>query len=63
MILPRVNPLKTKSWEDLKNHFYKIKDSSISDLFVSDPDRYKNFSINFGDLLLDFSRNRNTRYF
>ena len=58
MILPRVNPLKTKSWEDLKNHFYKIKDSNISDLFVSDPNRYKNFSINFGDLLLDFSRNR-----
>ena len=58
MILPRINPLKTKSWEDLKNHFYKIKDSNISDLFVSDPNRYKNFSINFGDLLLDFSRNR-----
>ena len=58
MILPRINPLKTKSWEDLKNHFYKIKDSNISDLFVNDPNRFKNFSINFGDLLLDFSRNR-----
>ena len=58
MTLPRINPLKTKSWEDLKNHFNKIKSTSISDLFVNDPNRFKNFSINFGDLLLDFSRNR-----
>ena len=58
MTLPRINPLKTKSWEDLKNHFNKIKATSISDLFVNDPNRFKNFSINFGDLLLDFSRNR-----
>ena len=58
MTLPRINPLKTKSWEDLKNHFNKFKGTSISDLFVNDPDRFKNFSINFGDLLLDFSRNR-----
>jgi len=58
MTLPRINPLKTKSWEDLKNHFNKFKGTSISDLFVNDPNRFKNFSINFGDLLLDFSRNR-----
>ena len=58
MTLPRINPLKTKSWEDLKNHFNKIKATSISDLFVNDPNRFKNFSIDFGDLLLDFSRNR-----
>ncbi len=58
MTLPRINPLRTKSWEDLKNHFNKIKGTSISDLFVNDPNRFKNFSINFGDLLLDFSRNR-----
>ena len=58
MTLPRINPLKTKSWKDLKNHFNKIKATSISDLFVNDPNRFKNFSIDFGDLLLDFSRNR-----
>ena len=58
MTLPRINPLKTKSWEELKNHFNKIKGTSISDLFVNDPNRFKNFSINFRDLLLDFSRNR-----
>ena len=58
MTLPRINPLKTKSWEKLKNHFNKIKSTSISDLFVNDPNRFKNFSINFENLLLDFSRNR-----
>ena len=34
MTLPRINPLKTKSWGELKNHFNKIKGTSISDLFV-----------------------------
>ena len=58
MTLPRINPLKTKSWEELKNHFNKIKGTSISDLFVNDPNRFKNFSINFENMLLDFSRNR-----
>ena len=58
MTLPRINPLKTKSWKELKNHFNKIKSTSISDLFVNDPNRFKNFSINFENLLLDFSRNR-----
>ena len=58
MTLPRINPLKTKSWKDLKNQLKKIKSTSISDLFVNDPNRFKNFSIDFGDLLLDFSRNR-----
>ena len=58
MTLPRINPLKTKSWEELKNHFNKIKGTSISDLFINDPNRFKNFSTNFGNLLLDFSRNR-----
>ena len=58
MALPRINPLKTKSWEELKNHFNDISSQSISSFFNSNSNRFKDFSIKFGDLLLDFSKNR-----
>ena len=53
MALPRINPLKTKSWEELKNHFNDISSQSISSFFNSNSNRFKDFSIKFGDLLLD----------
>ena len=58
MALPRINPLKTKSWKELKNHLNDIKSKSISSFFATDSNRFKNFSIKFDDLLLDFSKNR-----
>ncbi len=60
MILPRINPLKTKSWSELKKHFNEIKSQTISQFFANDSNRFKKFSIKFGDLLLDFSKNRLT---
>ena len=60
MILPRINPLKTKSWSELKKHFNEIKSQTISQFFANDSNRFKKFSIKFDDLLLDFSKNRLT---
>ena len=42
----------------MKNHLNDIKSKSISSFFASDSNRFKNFSIKFDDLLLDFSKNR-----
>ena len=58
MALPKINPLKTKSWRDLKNHFDEIKSYTISHFFDNDSNRFESFSINFGDLLVDYSKNR-----
>ena len=58
MTLPKINPLKAKSWEDLKNHFDDIKSHTISHFFANDSNRFNNFSIKFGNLLLDYSKNR-----
>ena len=58
MTLPKINPLKTKSWGDLKNHFDEIKSYTISYFFDNDSDRFESFSIKFGDLLVDYSKNR-----
>ncbi len=53
------NPIKTKSWSKLSNHFLSIKDFKIFDFFKKDKKRFKNFSINFkNSILVDFSKNR-----
>ncbi len=53
------NPVKTKSWLNLNNHFLSIKNVKIFDLFKKDKKRFDNFSINFDDnILVDFSKNR-----
>ncbi len=52
------NPIKTKSWNNLMNHYEYIKNIKIIDLFKKDKKRFKNFSINFNDcILLDYSKN------
>ncbi|QCO71111.1 glucose-6-phosphate isomerase [Buchnera aphidicola] len=49
----------TKSYQDLKNHFKKIKNIHLKDLFSSDLNRFKKFSILFqNEMLIDFSKNR-----
>ncbi|WAI11749.1 MAG: glucose-6-phosphate isomerase [Buchnera aphidicola (Macrosiphum albifrons)] len=49
----------TKSYQDLKNHFKKIKNIHLRDLFSSDVNRFKKFSILFqNEMLIDFSKNR-----
>lgn len=57
MSLDSNNPLKTKSWLKLINHFKKIKDIHILEHFISDKSRGKKFSIKWKDFLLDFSKN------
>lgn len=58
MALPKVNPSQTKAWIKLKEHFDKIKNVQMKDLFDLDPQRAYNFSINWQDFYLDYSKNR-----
>lgn len=58
MFVKNINPIHTKSWQELQKHFEKIKNISISDLFDQDENRFNKFSINFLDqILVDFSKN------
>ena len=45
------------SWIALQNHFEDFKDTHLKDLF-SKQNRFSDFSIQFNDILLDFSKNR-----
>ena len=46
------------SWSALEAHFEKIKDVHMRDLFKQDKERFKKFSTQMDDILLDFSKNR-----
>ena len=59
-MLPKTDPTQTKSWQQLSEHFEKIKDVHMKDLFADDPQRFNRFSIRFRDILLDYSKNRIT---
>jgi len=46
------------SWKALQAHFEQIKDVRMRDMFDQDKDRFKKFSTQMDDILLDFSKNR-----
>lgn len=47
-------------WQALQNHQRLIAKQSIQDWFVEDHLRFKKFSLEFGDILFDFSKNNIT---
>ncbi len=60
MALKNTNPTETKSWKKLENHFDKIKNVHMKSLFLKDKTRKENFTLNFDDFILDYSKNRIT---
>ena len=57
-MLKRQNPTETKAWKGLEEHFSLIKNTHLKELFEKDANRFQNFSIQFEDILVDFSKNR-----
>ncbi|MEL7001524.1 MAG: glucose-6-phosphate isomerase [Bacteroidota bacterium] len=56
--MPEINPQNTEAWKALKTHKSEIQDLTIKDLFEKDQDRFAKYSIEFNDILIDFSKNR-----
>jgi glucose-6-phosphate isomerase len=48
------------AWQALETHYQSIRGVAMRDLFARDPARFETFSIWFGDLLFDYSKNRIT---
>jgi len=48
------------AWKALDAHYNSIKDATMKDMFASDPNRFNKFSMEFEDILLDYSKNRIT---
>ncbi len=45
------------SWQALSKHYETMKDRTLSELFAGDARRASDFSVEFEDLLLDYSKN------
>lgn len=56
-MLNRQNPTQTNAWKQLESHYTQMKDRHMRDLFSADPQRFARFSIQFEDILVDFSKN------
>ncbi len=57
-MLPKVNPSNTQAWLLLKRHYdEEMQRTHLRKLFSADPERYKKFSLQFNDILFDYSKN------
>lgn len=60
-MLPKIKPVGTKAWKKLADHQKKMAGVHMRDLFAKDPERFNQFSLTFGDILFDYSKNRITQ--
>jgi glucose-6-phosphate isomerase len=53
-------PTQLPAWRALEKHRQEMAGVHMRDLFAADPQRFERFSLNFNDILFDFSKNRIT---
>lgn len=61
VILNAKSPLiNTPAWLALQDHYKRVNKLHMLDLFDQDPERFQRYSLQFNDMLLDYSKNRIT---
>jgi glucose-6-phosphate isomerase len=55
-----VRAVDSTEWKALAEHHAQVSDVHLRDLFAADPARGTTFAVEFGDLYLDYSKNRIT---
>ncbi len=50
----------SKAWTALQSHYEQTKNNSLRDAFKADINRFNKFSVNFNEILFDYSKNRIT---
>ncbi len=56
-MIPKINPTETDAWKKLDACYSSFKGRHIKELFDGDSDRFQNYSLKFGDILVDYSKN------
>ena len=56
-MLPKINPTTTAAWSLLQQHFAEMSSVNMKELFSTDKNRFKQFSIQLDDILFDYSKN------
>jgi glucose-6-phosphate isomerase len=59
-MLPNIDFTTTQSYKYLADHYIDVVSESLKGLFDSDNERFAKFSIQFEEILLDYSKNRIT---
>ena len=57
MSLAKINPTQTAAWKALQDHFLQDQTSDIRKLFALETNRAKNFSIEWQNFYVDYSKN------
>ena len=57
-MLPNIDFTSTQSYKYLTNHYIDILTKSLKELFEADNQRFNKFSLQFENILLDYSKNR-----
>jgi glucose-6-phosphate isomerase len=60
IMLPNIDFTTTNAYKYLTDHFIDIASIDLKALFKADNERFKKFSIQFEDILVDYSKNRIT---
>ena len=57
-MLPNIDFTTTEAYKYLADHYIDITSKSLKSLFEADDQRFNNFSLQFEEILLDYSKNR-----
>lgn len=56
-MFPNISPTQTASWKKLQDHQQVMKGIQMKSLFSNDSNRFDQYSLVFGDILFDYSKN------
>ena len=57
-MFPTIDPTITTAWQELQQHYdNEMKQTIMKQLFAADAGRFKKYSIQYGDILFDYSKN------
>ena len=56
-MFPKINPTETAAWKALHQHKSEMSNVQMKDLFARDSKRFEKMSIQFQDILFDYSKN------
>lgn len=56
-MLPQHNPIETEAWRKLEMVFLTLQATHMRELFHDDPERFQHFTLQFEDILVDYSKN------
>ena len=56
-MFPSINPTTTKAWAALESHYRLFEQVKMKDLFFNDEKRFSSYSLQFEEILFDYSKN------